>query len=72
VSLADRIREARTERLSYSQTELAQAIGLKHSQSVSNWERGISEPLPKHLRAIADVAGVPVAWFYNGDEEAAA
>ena len=40
-----------------TQIELANAIGVQ-AQSISKWERGLSNPSPKHLKQLASVLGV--------------
>lgn len=46
-----------------TQPELAALIGLKHPQSVSNYERGITDVPPRRLRKIAEETGKPISFF---------
>lgn len=64
MALSTRIVELRENRLGLTQRELGKAVGVD-AISVSRWERGVVEPRPKHLRALAAVGNVPVAWFYE-------
>lgn len=57
-----RIREAR-EAAGLSQPELAERLGLAHPQSISNYERGVTEVPPKRLRRIAEITGRPLGFF---------
>jgi transcriptional regulator with XRE-family HTH domain len=41
-----------------SQSQLARAIGTAGRERISQWERGVEQPQPKLLRAVADVLGV--------------
>lgn len=68
--IGQRVRRARDE-LGMSQAEFANAIGLKHPQSVSNYERGIDEVPADRLRKISQLTGKTVAWFLDGDDDAA-
>lgn len=70
--LPDRILEARKQKLSLTQSELARQLGVE-AVTVSRWERGTVEPRPGVIRELARLAGVPVSWFFssNGDEAAA-
>lgn len=72
MALADRILEARKQRLSLTQSELAKKLGVE-SVTVSRWERGVVEPRPSVIRELSRLSGLPIAWFFNanGDEEAA-
>lgn len=69
MALADRIYEARKERLSLTQAELAAELGVE-AVTVSRWERGTVEPRPGVIRELARLAKVPVSWFFS--EEVAA
>jgi transcriptional regulator with XRE-family HTH domain len=51
-----------------SQSWLAKQIGA-HFTSVSDWERGVNQPSPRHLRAIADALGVRIEDLYGDDDE---
>lgn len=71
MSLADRLRETRTEHLALTQPELADKLGIRPI-SVSRWERGVAKPSLIHLRAVAMLADKPVSWFFESSEEMAA
>src|SRR6266566_3944194 len=60
--LGERIKLAR-EDAKLSQRDLADAIGLRDAQSISNYERGITEVPPKRLRRIADTTKKPLEFF---------
>lgn len=62
--IGDRIKEARTEYLAFTQRDLADKLGIDQI-NVSRWERGVSEPRLTHIRAIAKLAGLPVNWFFE-------
>ncbi|WAX55817.1 helix-turn-helix domain-containing protein [Jatrophihabitans cynanchi] len=53
----DRLAEARRQN-GMSQSQLAEAIGTAGRERISQWERGVEQPQPKLLRAVADVLGV--------------
>jgi transcriptional regulator with XRE-family HTH domain len=71
VSLAERIRHVRRERLALTQRELADKLGVA-DVVVSRWERGVAEPQLRHLRHLAELAGEPVSWFFAESEAARA
>lgn len=62
--LGRRIAQAR-EDARLSQPELAQRIGLRHPQSISNYERGKGEVPPGRLRRIAEATGKPLTFFVD-------
>ena len=66
-----RIREAREQLLGRTQQELANQLGLANGVTVSRWERGVVEPQLRHLRALAALADVKIAWFFAEDGVAA-
>lgn len=53
----DRLAKARRQN-GLSQSQLAEAIGTAGRERISQWERGLEQPQPKLLRAVADVLGV--------------
>jgi transcriptional regulator with XRE-family HTH domain len=57
-----RIAQAREE-AGLTQAELATRIGLRHPQSISNYERGETEVPAKRLRAIAEATGKDISYF---------
>lgn len=63
-----RIREARGAR---TQRDFAVELGTDQ-MNVSRWERGQSEPSLASLRALAELTGHPMEWFFNHDENEAA
>ena len=65
------IREAR-ESADLTQQELADRIGIKQGQTISNYERGITEVSTKRLRRIAAETGKPVTFFVQGLAEPSA
>jgi transcriptional regulator with XRE-family HTH domain len=64
--LGRRIRQAR-EDAGFTQSELAEELGLRHPQSVSRYERGETEVPQKRLRRIAEVTGKPLGFFLNDE-----
>jgi transcriptional regulator with XRE-family HTH domain len=48
-----------------TQAELALAIGLRESQAVSNWERGVFKPSDANLAALCHKLGRSIGWFYE-------
>ena len=70
MSLGEHIRKVRRERLAMTQLELANALQT-NPVNVSRWERGVAEPKLKYVRQIAEIADLPVSWFFNGEERAA-
>jgi len=71
MELAERIRKARVEYLSMTQRELGDAVGVDPI-TVSRWERGVAEPRVRQLRALAQLASLPIQWFYEDDAATAA
>lgn len=67
-----RIRQARRD-LGLTQVELAAKLSVT-TRSVQGWEAGTAAPHARTLRALAELSGRPVAWFYEEAvaEEAAA
>ncbi len=61
-----RIRERRT-MLGLSQQQLARMIGVTYQQA-HKYERGLNRISAGRLFEIAQVLGVPVAWFFEGLE----
>jgi transcriptional regulator with XRE-family HTH domain len=60
------IRQAR-EDADLTQPQLAEKIGLSHPQSISKYERGLTEVPAKRLRRIAEITGKPVSFFLGVD-----
>lgn len=52
-----------------TQGELALALKLRESQTVSNWERGVSRPSDENLVALGRVLGHDESWFYAEHDE---
>jgi transcriptional regulator with XRE-family HTH domain len=44
-----------------AQRSVAHALGIKHIQQVSEWERGDVRPGRKHLAKLAEVLGLEIA-----------
>lgn len=63
-----RIRERRVT-LGLSQQQLAQLIGVTYQQA-HKYERGLNRISAGRLFQIAQVLGVPVAWFFDGLNDA--
>lgn len=68
--VGDRIKEARVRHLALTQRELAQQLDIE-PVNVSRWERGVAEPRLQHVRLIAQLAGLPVSWFFDEPRVAA-
>lgn len=64
--LGQRIKEAR-EDAGLTQQELADRIGIKQGQTVSNYERGVTEVTTKRLRRIAEATGKPITFFVQDE-----
>lgn len=58
---------SRREALGLSQSELARRVGINRS-SISNWEKGKSQPNQKHLYLIAEILDVSVEYFESEHE----
>src|SRR5678815_4606013 len=56
-----RIAQARDD-AGLNQRQLAEQIGVADAQSISRYERGITEVSTKRLRRIAEVTGKPMAF----------
>jgi transcriptional regulator with XRE-family HTH domain len=65
--LGRRIKEAR-EQAKMTQRELADAIDLRDAQSISNYERGITEVPTPRLRRIAEATKQPLAFFLGPED----
>lgn len=48
-----------------TQSQLATALGLGDSMTVSNWERGVFKPSDENLAALCQVLDRDLAWFYT-------
>ncbi len=59
------IRSLRRDVLGLTQAEFADRLGVKHPQSISDWERGTSEPSMQNKRRIARLAKKPVADIFG-------
>lgn len=60
--LGQRIKEAR-EGADLTQQELADRIGIRQGQTISNYERGVTEVSTKRLRRIAEATSRPITFF---------
>lgn len=70
-----RIKELREQHLGYTQVELAAHLKSRRGRqidpvNISRWERGAAEPSLWYLRQLADLADLPLQWFF-GDKVAA-
>lgn len=52
-------------RLNLSHAELARRIGEPNPNNVRRWVKGMHEPPPKALKAIADTLGWPLAYLLD-------
>lgn len=70
--MSKRIRKARRQHLAMTQLELANELGIE-PVNVSRWERGVADPKLRYIRRIAELAELPVSWFFEDtpDEPAA-
>jgi transcriptional regulator with XRE-family HTH domain len=57
-----RIKQAREE-AGLTQPELAERLNLRHPQSISKYERGLTEVSTHRLERIAEVTGKPISYF---------
>lgn len=58
----DRLRDARLGH-ALTQRELAEAVGVSHAKTISDWERGINSPSPRFIRALAEALAVSIPWL---------
>ncbi|WP_346844582.1 helix-turn-helix transcriptional regulator [uncultured Rothia sp.] len=65
-TLQDRIRKAR-EHADLTQVEFAERLGVSRN-TLNRWEGGIYSPADSVIRQIAQVANIPLDWFYVVDE----
>lgn len=68
--VGDKIKEARQQHLALTQLELAAQLRSRRGrpidpQNVSRWERGTAEPRLNYIRQIAELADLPVSWFFT-------
>jgi transcriptional regulator with XRE-family HTH domain len=54
------------QRKALTQEELAEQVGVARS-AIARWEAGVSRPLPRHRRKMAEIFGVDVATIEYGD-----
>ena len=52
--------KARRKELGLKLKDVAHALGIKHIQQVSEWERGKVRPGSKHLAQLAEVLGLEI------------
>ena len=76
MSVGERIYEAREKHLGLTQRELSDKLESRTGRrpdpvSISRWERGVAEPSLWYLRQIAELADVPVSWFFDEAEDEA-
>lgn len=64
MTLAEHILNIRERQLGLTQKELGAALGVGQV-TVSRWERGVVEPRTRHLRKLAELAGIPVSDFFT-------
>ena len=75
--IGERIREVRLRRLGLTQRELAYKLVSRNGNppdqvNISRWELGASEPSIRYVRQLAELADLPISWFYEEDKEAVA
>ena len=58
------LKQARTSQ-GLSQKDVANKLGYKSAQFISNWERGVSYPPISVLQKLADIFRIPVESVYN-------
>ena len=63
MAISDRIAKAR-KAAGLTQSELARRLGIR-PQSVQSWEAGITAPRARRLTQVAEVLGVPEAFFFE-------
>jgi DNA-binding XRE family transcriptional regulator len=68
--LAARCREVRREHLALTQREWAAMLGVSPG-TVARWEVGGGGPSLRMIRSMAGASGLPVAWFFDLDQEQA-
>lgn len=70
-SFSDRLRKARREYTTYTQPEMAEALGVG-LKAYSAWEAGKNKN-PQNIAVIADklhqITGIPRTWFLGWDDE---
>ena len=66
-NFGSRLRLMRRIRL-LTQMELAEKLGVSVS-AVSQWEKGVSYPLPTHLQGLCNVLGVSPKFMLAGEDE---
>ena len=64
-SFTQRLARARILR-GYTQKSLATKIQVAQ-MTIGRWERGLADPTPAHLKALADALDVPVLWLASGE-----
>lgn len=68
MAISDRITKARVA-AGLTQSELARRLGIR-PQSVQSWEAGLTAPRARRLTQVAEVLGVPEAFFFEPEEQA--
>ena len=71
MSVGVQVRKARREHLGLTQRELAALLDID-SVNVSRWERGVAEPKLRYVRQLAQLAELPLTWFYVDEKDEAA
>lgn len=67
MSVGGRIKKARVEHLGLTQRELSVKLDV-NQVNISRWEREVAEPSLRYVRQIAELADLPLPWFYNEAE----
>jgi len=65
-SIGERLKTAR-EKLGLTQAQLAEALEVKHKNTISTWERGLHFPSADVLLLIREKFGISVEWLVAGE-----
>lgn len=65
MTIANRIKVLREDKLKISKREMAERLGVSQS-AVNQWEKGINLPSQKHLITISEEFEVSYEWLING------
>ncbi|HFU0229581.1 TPA: XRE family transcriptional regulator [Vibrio parahaemolyticus] len=65
MTIANRLRSLREDKLNFSKKEMAERLGVSQS-AVNQWENGKNFPAQKHLITISEEFDVSYEWLING------
>ncbi|PCS23015.1 XRE family transcriptional regulator [Candidatus Enterovibrio escicola] len=65
MSIAERIKEIREQKLNLSKKELAGLLNISQT-AVNQWEKGVNLPAQKNLIKLSKIAGVSYEWLIQG------